>query len=205
MGLTPIASESNPTGAFYELELNATVSAVGSVYTVQLNFIPDPSFTAFMDSRSIGDRRMQIWCKFGNTNVLVFDDQAFTEGAGDEALIMEQNIFVDHSDNTTTSALTELGYEADTEDDLAFMGVTLFKNGDLYNNFTASIVARNTVTGDEFSLMSAFWDDVGGLCGNMLVLLKALLFWLCNWWECGGGSVLCRGYVVAEVRDWSLS
>ncbi len=158
LGLTPIASESNPTGAFYELELNATVSAVGSVYTVQLNFIPDPSFTAFMDSRSIGDRRMQIWCKFGNTNVLVFDDQAFTEGAGDEALIMEQNIFVDHSDNTTTSALTELGYEADTEDDLAFMGVTLFKNGDLYNNFTASIVARNTVTGDEFSLMSAFWD-----------------------------------------------
>ncbi len=83
-----------------------SINAVGSVYTVQLNFIPDPSFKTFMDSRSIGDRRMQIWCKFGNTNVLVFDDQAFTEGAGDEALIMEQNIFVDHSDNTTTSALT---------------------------------------------------------------------------------------------------
>ena len=45
----------------------------------------------------------------------------------------------------------------------------------------------------------------GGLCDRMLILLKALLFWLCNWWECGGGSVLCRGYVVAEVRDRSLS
>ena len=47
---------------------------------------------------------------------------------------------------------------------------------------------------------NVFRNDVGGLCMNMCVLLKALLFWLCNWWECGGGSVFCRGCVVAEVR-----
>ena len=48
---------------------------------------------------------------------------------------------------------------------------------------------------------NVFRDDVGGLCGRMLVLLKALLFWLCNWWECGGCGVFRRGCVVAEVRD----
>ena len=47
---------------------------------------------------------------------------------------------------------------------------------------------------------NVFRDDVGGFCGKMFVLLKALLFWLCNWWECGGGSVFGRGYEVAEVR-----
>ena len=48
---------------------------------------------------------------------------------------------------------------------------------------------------------NVFRNDVGGLCVNMCVLLKALLFWLCNWGECGGGSVLCHGYVIAEVCD----
>lgn len=158
LSTTPIASESNPSGAFYELELNAPVTNVGSIYTVQLNFIPDPTFAAFMDSREIGDRRMQIWCKFGNTNVLVFDGQAYTEGAGDEALVMEQNIFIDHSDNTTQSVSTALGYEADTEDDLAFCGAFKFKLNDPYNTLTASIVARNIITEDEFTLTSAFWD-----------------------------------------------
>lgn len=158
LSTTPIASESNPTGAFYELELDTAVTNVGSLYTVKLNFIPDPTFTAFMDSREIGDRRMQIWCKFGNTNVLVFDGQVTSEVAGDEPFVLEQNIFVDHSDNGTSSVLTALGYEADTEDDLAFMGAFTLKNGDPYNTLTASIVARNTVTNDEFTLTSAFWD-----------------------------------------------
>ena len=52
---------------------------------------------------------------------------------------------------------------------------------------------------------NVFRDYVGGFCVKVFVFLEALLFWLCNWWECGGGSVLCRGYVVAEVRDKSLS
>ena len=50
-----------------------------------------------------------------------------------------------------------------------------------------------------------FWDDVGGLCVEIFIFLEAFLFWLCNWGECGGGSVLCRGYVVTEVRDRLLS
>ena len=155
---TAIPSELNPSGAFYELKLNGPVTSIGSIYTVPLDFIPDPSFTQFMDSREIGDRRMQIWCKFGNTNALVFDGQVTSEAAGDEPLTMEQNIFIDHSDNTTSSTLTTYGYEADTEDDLAFCGVTLFKLNDEYDTLTASIVARNTVTEDEFTLTSAFWD-----------------------------------------------
>jgi hypothetical protein len=158
LSTTAIASESNPTGAFYELELVTPVTVIGSIYTVQLNFIPDPSFTQFMDSRELGDRRMQIWCKFGNTNALVFDGQVTSQATGDVALEMEQNIFIDHSDNTTTSTSTAYGYEADTEDDLAFCGVTLFKLNDEYNNLTASIVAKNTMTDDEFTLTSAFWD-----------------------------------------------
>lgn len=158
LSTSPIQSEYNPTGVFYSLELDALVTAVGTVYTVQLNFIPDPAFTAFMDSRELGDRRMQIWCKFGNTNVLVFDGQVTSEAAGDEPFVLEQNIFVDHSNNTTSSISTALGYEADTEDDLAFMGNFLLKYGDPYNTLTASIVARNTFTNDEFTLTSAFWD-----------------------------------------------
>ena len=52
---------------------------------------------------------------------------------------------------------------------------------------------------------NVFRNDMGGICVDMFVLLKTLLVWLCNWGECGGGSVLFRGYVVAEVRGRSLS
>ena len=50
-----------------------------------------------------------------------------------------------------------------------------------------------------------FRDDVGGVCVEMFVFLEAFLFWLCNWGECGGGSVLCHGYVIAEICDGSFS
>lgn len=156
---TPIASYSNPDGAFYELALDTAVTNVGTSYNVQLNFIPDASFTTFMDGRAEGDRNMKIWCKFGNTNVLVFDDQLTTAGPSDGLLEMEQNIFLDHSENVTESTDTALTYEADTEDDLAFTGVfNLHKGWDIYNSFTASIIAYNTSTLEQFTLTSAFFN-----------------------------------------------
>ena len=52
---------------------------------------------------------------------------------------------------------------------------------------------------------NVFRDYVGGLCVEMFIFLEAFLFWLCNWGECGGGSVLCHGCVIAEIREWSFS
>ena len=156
---SPSVSFANPDGADYTLELNTPVTNVGYIYSINAKFTPSAAFTTFMDGRETGDRRMIVWAKFGNTNTILFDGQSETAGAGDQVLNLEQNIFLDHSVNEVTSTETELGYEADTEDDLAFTGVMLFdKNSEKYNGLTASIVAYNTTTLEEFTLTSAFWD-----------------------------------------------
>jgi hypothetical protein len=68
---------------------------------------------------------------------------------------MYQYIVIDHSQNVTDTSGTASGYEANIEDDLAFIGKFRLDNGATYENMTARIEAHNTTSGDSFTLTSA--------------------------------------------------
>lgn len=150
-------SATNEFGAKYSLTLNSIVS-VGTVHTLNITFAPNAFFTTFFDGLEDGDRLFKLWVKFGNLNLLVFNDQLSKSPPVGGPLIPVQNIFIDHSDNTTESADTALTYEANTEDDLAFCGKFLLENGAVYDSIEYRIVAYNPTTFESFDLNTCFFN-----------------------------------------------
>lgn len=162
-----IASYVNEFGAKYKLTLNS-ITTVGTVNTLNITFTPNALFTTFFDSLEAGDRLMKLWVKFGNLNLLIFDDQATKEPPIGGDLIPVQNIFIDHSDNTTESLYSHDGYEANTEDDLAFCGKFMLEKGAIYDSITYKIEAFNSTTLESFDLSNCFFNistvpQVGGV------------------------------------------
>jgi len=153
--------------AQYELTLNS-ITTVGTLNTLNITFTPSILFTAFMDGLEEGDRLFKLWVKFGNLNLLVFDNQLTKSPPVGGPLIPVQNIFIDHSDNTTDSLISSLTYEANSEDDLAFCGKFLLENGASYDSITYKIEAFNTSTLESFDLNNVFFNistvpQVGGI------------------------------------------
>ncbi len=52
---------------------------------------------------------------------------------------------------------------------------------------------------------NVLWYNMGSLSVCVFVILKTLLFRLCDGGEVGGGRVICFGYVFTEVSDWLFS
>ena len=154
---TDYTSLPNEFGAKYSLKLNSIVS-VGTVHTLNITFTPDSFFETFFDGLEDGDRLFKLWVKFGNLNLLVFNDQLSKSPPVGGPLIPIQNIFIDHSDNTTESVDTALTYEANTEDDLAFCGKFLLEKGANYDSMEYRIVAYNTTTFESFDLNTCFFN-----------------------------------------------
>ena len=163
----PINSYINEFLAKYNLKLNS-ITTVGTINTLNITFTPSALFTTFFDSLEAGDRLMKLWVKFGNLNLLIFDDQATKEPPIGGDLIPVQNIFIDHSDNTTESLYSHNGYEANTEDDLAFCGKFMLEKGAIYDSITYKIEAFNSTTLESFDLSNCFFNistvpQVGGV------------------------------------------
>jgi hypothetical protein len=164
---TPYLSYINEFLAQYGLTLNS-ITTVGTLNTLNITFTPSIIFTAWMDSLEDGDRLFKLWVKFGNLNLLVFNDQLTKSPPVGGPLIPVQNIFIDHSDNTTDSIYTAVGYEANSEDDLAFCGKFLLEKGAVYDSITYKIEAFNTTTLESFDLSNCFFNissipQVGGI------------------------------------------
>lgn len=153
----PTGSYLNEFSAGYMLTVN-NVTILGTNITFNVTFTPYPEFTTFIDAREIGDRNFKLWLKVGNLNLLVFDDQLTKEPPVGGPLIPEQNIFIDHSDNTNQSDDTAAGYEANTEDDLAFCGKFLLERNALYESMNYKIEAFNTTTSESFDLNNCFFN-----------------------------------------------
>jgi len=153
----PMGSYTNEFGAGYQLKVN-TASIVGTIITLNITFTPNANFTSFIDSREVGDRNFKLWVRLGSINLLVFDDQLTKEPPVGGALIPEQHIFIDHSDNTDSSVISISGYEANTEDDLAFCGKFLLERNAVYDSITYKIEAFNTVTLESFDLNNCFFN-----------------------------------------------
>jgi hypothetical protein len=164
---TPYLSYINEYLAQYGLTLNS-ITTSGTFNTLNITFTPSIIFTAWIDSLEDGDRLFKLWVKFGNLNLLVFDDQLTKSPPVGGPLIPVQNIFIDHSDNHTESIYTAVGYEANSEDDLAFCGKFLLENGAIYESINYKIEAFNTDTLESFDLNNCFFNissvpQVGGI------------------------------------------
>ncbi len=153
----PITSPSNPNGANYTFKINST-SYVGTEATVDFTFTPNADFNTFMSARDGGDRTFQVWAKVNDVNLLVFNGQLESNPPIGGALTMETTDFLYHNENTVSSSLTDYNADADIEDDLGYVGTFTIDNDTSVQSFTARIEAYNTTTGDEFTLLSAFFN-----------------------------------------------
>jgi hypothetical protein len=175
---SPIASYVNPTGADYTLQID-NVSIVGTQYTFDFTFTPGPSFEAFINAQADTDRLFYIWLRIGNVNLLVYSDQLREVVPVGGPLTLVSSEYYDHSQNTTTAlGNLNLGYEANVEDDLAFVGAFQLPYGVDCSNFYASIEAFNSVTNETFTLQqSAFAiNSVPMVAGKYILNLSTPIF-----------------------------
>ena len=175
---SPIASYVNPTGADYTLQID-NVSIVGTQYTFDFTFTPGTNFEAFINAQADTDRLFYIWLRIGNVNLLVYSDQLKEVVPVGGPLTLVSSEYYDHSQNTTTAlGNLNLGYEANVEDDLAFVGAFQLPYGVDCSNFYASIEAFNSVTNETFTLQqSAFAiNSVPMVAGKYILNLSTPIF-----------------------------
>lgn len=153
LGLTLYTSFFNEFGAGYYLKINA-INVVGTTREINVTFIPNSMLETFMDNRVEGDRLFKLWIRSGNVNLIAFNDQLTKQPPVGGPLKVKNNKFLDHSENTQYAFVDELGYEANIEDDLAFTGTFRIPEFAVCQYFVAKIVARNSITNDDFTLAS---------------------------------------------------
>lgn len=145
-------SPTNPNGAFYQININSITNVSGSIYEVTLTFIPNATFTQFIED-NVDNRLFYIWLRIGNVNHLIFDGQLTKEQAIGGTLDMEQEYaFLDHAQNVDTITGDFGGFSADTEDDIAYYGTFLLDNNVNYDSLQCIIEGKNIITDEDFTL-----------------------------------------------------
>ena len=150
-------SEFNDSGCGFDFTI-VSVNIVGSLYQFEVTFTPNGQFGLFMQGREEGDRLFQVWARFGNVNLLVYNDQLTSSPPIGGPLDFVKKGYLDHGQNVTALDAVVSGYEANVEDDLAFAGRFLLPFNSLCQSLTAKIEAYNSVTGDSFTLQQSFFD-----------------------------------------------
>jgi hypothetical protein len=158
-GPTPITltSPSNPSGANYTLEFDNPVT-IGTITTWDYTFTPNAQFTTFIEGRDEGDRLFYVWAKYGNVNLLLFNEQLVVPiPQGDPLTVLNHNLY-DHSENITTLSITESGFSGNIEDDVAFLADFLIPNDSVITFIACYMEAFNTVTNESFVLDTVNFD-----------------------------------------------
>jgi hypothetical protein len=151
-GFPLLNSQLNSSGSGYDIQIN-NVSVLGSQTTIDFDFIPNVDFGQFMSNVDDGDRLFYIWVKCGNINHLVFSDQLFTKPPVGGPLEMDSDFgFMDHSENVDEIFGNNTGFQANTEDDIAYFGTFLLEKNESVDSLLVSIEAFNNVTLDSFTL-----------------------------------------------------
>ena len=159
--LVNFTSPTNPDGANYTVDVT-NVTNTGAVVTIDLTITPNAQFETFINSRETGDQTFYVWVKVGSINLLVFDGQLTSNPPVAGPLDLVTAVYYDHGQNIEAiNATIENGYEANVEDDLAFVGGFLLNKNEVYENFTARIEAFNTLTDESFILAQSFFSFDG--------------------------------------------
>jgi hypothetical protein len=158
-GTAPITLNgfTNPSGANYQI-IFSNPNTIGTITTWDYEVTFDSDFVTFMDARGEGDRLFYIWAKYGNVNLLLFQEQLTKQEKPGDPLQMVVHDFVDHSENITDTLTTQNGFTGNTEDDVAFIGKFLVPINATIESVTASIEAYNSVSGESFILQSNLFD-----------------------------------------------
>jgi hypothetical protein len=157
-GLPTLVSEQNEFGAGYSIEVT-NVSVSGTQTTISFTFTPNADFGLFMSNVDDGDRLFYVWLKCGNINHLVFADQLKTDPPIAGPLNMESDFgFLDHSQNVDEIFGNQTGFEANTEDDIAYFGTFLLEKNESVERLVVSVEAFNNVNSDSFTLSQTVFD-----------------------------------------------
>lgn len=141
------------SGAGYTLEINS-INSVGLVHTINLTFTPNILFNNFMSDVEDGDRLFFIWVKCGNINWLAFESQLQCDPPVGGPLIMTDDYgFLDHSQNINEITGVKTGFEANTEDDLAYFGTFTLEKEEIVESLSVKIEAFNSSTNEDFTLL----------------------------------------------------
>ena len=144
-----------PNGGTMSFEL-LSASQVGTIWTFDVRFTPDTGYTNFMTANPEFDRLFYVWCKIGNLNLLVYQDQLKPTPILGGIIPFLAEDFTDHSENYIGSPSTpEVTYSANVEDDLAFYGAFRLIDSEIINSFTAKLRAYNPITDESFDLQTA--------------------------------------------------
>lgn len=159
--LNNFTSETNPDGANYSVSVTNT-SISGTQITIDLTITPNQAFTDFINTREIGDQTFYVWVKVGNINLLVFNGELTSNPPIAGNIDIQTAGYYDHSENTNNvlSGVSN-GYEANIEDDLAFVGSFRIGLYEIVNSFLARIEAFNTSTNESFTLTSVLFGFGG--------------------------------------------
>jgi hypothetical protein len=153
----PIASELNEFGAGYTLEIT-NITTVGTVHTVDFEFIPNAAFNTFFDGLELGNRNFYVWAKWGTVNLLLFSGELETTPPIGGPLTPVRVDFFDHSEQLTEAVNNDVNNSGNIEDDFGFSGIFRLDEGVQYESMTARIEAYNTVTEESFTLNQVFFD-----------------------------------------------
>ena len=139
-----------------------TTQIVGTQILINFTFTPSPQFNAFMANRDDGDRLFYLWIRSGNINHAIFKDQLTCDPpVGGNIKMNDDYGFLDHSENVTEATGILSGYEANTEDDLAYFGTFRLENNVVYDSFVAKIEAYNSLTNEDFTLQQTTFSFSG--------------------------------------------
>ena len=148
-----LVSPLNEFGAGYEIQINS-VNVIGLQTSINFTFTPNASFDTFMAGVDDGDRLFYVWIKCGNINHLVFGDQLKCDPpVGGILPMIDDYGFLDHSQNVDEINGIETGFEANTEDDIAYFGTFLLEKFEQVDSVSVKIEAFNTLTNDDFTLI----------------------------------------------------
>jgi hypothetical protein len=153
----PITSELNEFGAGYTLEITA-INTVGTVHTVDYEFIPNAAFNTFFDGLELGNRNFYVWAKWGTVNLLLFSGELETTPPIGGALTPVRVDFFDHSEQLTEAVNNDVNNRGNIEDDFGFSGIFRLDEGVQYESMTARIEAYNTLTEESFTLNQVLFD-----------------------------------------------
>lgn len=149
----------NPNSAQYSLNINSITNLSGTLYEVDLTFIPNTQFRQQFDDFSEGDRLFYIWLRIGNVNHIVFKGQLTKKIEVGGPLNMEfEYAFLDHSQNVESITGTVENFKADTEDDIAYFGKFYLQKDEFYDSLQCIVEAKNTVNSESFTLQQTNFD-----------------------------------------------
>jgi hypothetical protein len=170
-------SSLNEFGAGYDFLITG-ITTVGTIQTIDFTFTPNANFVTFMQARPETDRLFYVWARYGNVNLLVYQDQLITQPAVGGPLILQNSDYFDHSENVITGSGIEVGYNANVEDDLAFFGNFRIPFNALCTNFTAKIESFNSLTNEAFTLQSVTFliANIPQVAGKYIIGLTAPVF-----------------------------